>query len=127
MQSDVTTMSCNSDDSFPPSTFCTGKNEDLDSCVGEDGAGLICGDYSLRGVVTTDCTQNERGLTVFTDVSQLYNWIIMYHIPADQKALLKIIDNEFLRHILFSFLDFVAYYLDNPKFPDDYEILKYLF
>lgn len=87
--------------------------------MGEDGAGLIC-ENELRGIVSRDC---KGGITQYTDVSQVFNWIALAHLDET----LKMIDNEFLKHFVFSALDFAAYYINSPKIADDFEILKFIF
>lgn len=114
----VTRSSC--DASFPFATFCSREiSSTLDSCVGEDGSGLICNGL-LKGVVSRDCNSE---ITQYTDVSQLYNWIYLSHMNGT----LKMIDNKLLKSIVFSALDIFAYYYNQPKIADDLEIIKFLF
>lgn len=37
------------------------------------------------------------------------------------------IDSDVLRSFVFSALDLVAYYINQPKIADDFEVLKFLF
>jgi len=108
---------------FPPVTFCSSPtldSTDLHTCVGEVGAGLICGD-ELRGIISKSC--NGDAATQYTDVSQLFNWIVMAHLSET----MKLVESDLLRNVLFSTLDFVTYYANNPKLADDFEVLKYFF
>lgn len=125
MRTDVKTVArlgCNPSKNFPFATFCsTSADERLDECVGEEGSGLIC-DGVLRGVVSRDC-YGDGQLSQYTDVSQLINWIALSHLDKS----LKMVDNETLRRVVFSALDFAAYFINTPKIADDFEILKFLF
>lgn len=126
MQSNVVAKSrdvCQRRQETPLATFCsseTSTTEDLNLCVGEIGAGLICND-DLRGVVSRTC--DDQIGTQYTDVSQHFNWIFLSH--SDES--LKIIDNEYLRKFVFSVLDFFAYYIGTDKIADDLEFVKFLF
>lgn len=123
LRSDVTTRdrdACLAREGVPFATICSSKTSlDLDTCVGEDGAGLVCG-TEVRAIVSADCT---RGVTQYTDVSQVYNWIWLSHLDDT----LKMIDNDTFKYIIFGVLDFVAYYINTPKIADDFEVLKYFF
>lgn len=126
MQADVETVArnaCNQSKNFPLATFCSTQSgsASFDSCVGEEGSGVIC-DGMLRGVVSRDCNA-EGGITQYTDVSQLFNWIALAHLGGS----LKMIDSELLRDFVFGALDFAAYFINTPKIADDFEILKFLF
>ncbi|CRK96183.1 CLUMA_CG009612, isoform A [Clunio marinus] len=113
---------------FPFATFCSADPmlplPILDTCVGEEGSGLICMGqdmYELRGIVSKTCKIGER--TQYTDVSQLINWIAISHFEES----LKIIDNDLLKSVVMSLLDLIAYYINTPKIADDFEIIKFLF
>lgn len=93
----------------------------FDTCVGEEGSGLIC-NGNLRGVVSKDCRDGDE-ITQYTDVSQIFNWIWLSHLDGS----LKMIDSEMLRSFVFSALDFAAYYINTPKIADDFEVLKFFF
>lgn len=125
MKSNVKTTlrdKCNLSDSFPFATFCSMESDsNLDTCVGEEGSGLICNKY-LRGVVSKDCRGGEE-ITQYTDVSQIYNWIWLSHLDGS----LKMIDSEVLKSFVFSALDFAAYFINTPKIADDFEVLKFFF
>jgi hypothetical protein len=110
---------CNQKD-FPFATFCSSEDAStLDRCAGEDGSGLICGG-KLRGVVSKTCTQ---GVTQYTDVSQIFNWIVLSHLDGT----LKLIDNDLMKSIVLGALDLAAYYINTPKIADDLEVVKLLF
>lgn len=122
MRSDVMTVTrntCNAN--FPFATFCSIENTPtLDSCVGDDGSGLICNGW-VRGVVSGDCNTGE--ITQYTDVSQIYNWIYLSHLDGT----LGMIDSDLLKSFVFSALDLIAYYINTPKIADDFEVLKFMF
>jgi len=128
VRSNVTTQLKNvcdrHENDFPPVTFCSSPTidatENLDTCVGEVGTGLICGD-ELRGIISKSC--NGDSATQYTDVSQLFNWIVMAHLNET----MKLIESDLVRHIVFSALDFITYYANKPKLADDFEVLKYFF
>lgn len=124
MQFDVKTRdreTCLAHGNFPFATICSSQTTtELDKCVGEDGSALIC-DGELRAIVSKDCV--TEGVTQYTDVSQVFNWIWLSHL--DQT--LKMIDNDTFKYIIFGVLDFVAYYINTPKIADDFEVLKYFF
>jgi hypothetical protein len=122
MQSAVKTRPrdvCNQND-FPLATFCSSEDTStLDSCVGEGGSGLICGGM-LRGVVSRTCT---AGITQYTDVSQIFNWIVLSHLDSS----LKLIENDIMKSVVLGALDLAAYYINTPKIADDLEVVKFLF
>lgn len=130
MRSDVRTSTretCHQPTDFPFATFCskdTQASTDFDTCVGEIGSGLICLEGSLpylRGVISRDCNGSE--ITQYTDISQIFNWIILSHLDET----LKMIDNEFMRKFVLSALDLAAYLINTPKIADDFEVVKFLF
>ena len=107
---------------FPFATFCSGEDAStLDSCAGENGSGLICGGV-LRGVVSKTC-ENVQGVTQYTDVSQIFNWIVLSHLDST----LKLIDNDLMKSVVLGALDLAAYYVNTPKIADDFEVIKFLF
>lgn len=110
---------CNQKD-FPFATFCSGEDSStLDSCAGENGSGLIC-DGMLRGVISRTC---QAGVTQYTDVSQLFNWIVLSHLDGT----LNLIENDIMKSVVLGALDLVAYYINTPKIADDLEVVKFLF
>lgn len=123
MQTNVKTKPrdvCNQNENFPFATFCSSeKDSTLDVCAGEDGSGLICNGV-LRGVVSKTCKQ---GITQYTDVSQMFNWIWLSHLGGT----LGMIENDLMKRVVFSVLDFAAYYINTPKIADDFETVKFLF
>jgi len=132
MLSDVKTQArevCNSQDEFPFATFCSGQSAaQLDTgCVSEVGSGVVIGELTVRtvkGIVSkADCNSTESGIMQYTDVSQHFYWIWLSHVDET----LKMIDNSLVKHIVLSTLDLVAYYMNNPKIADDFEIIKILF
>lgn len=127
MQSNVVARQrdvCKSRQETPLATFCSSETstaDELTTCVGEIGAGLICGN-ELRGVVSRTC--DDGGMAEqYTDVSQHFNWIFLSH--SDES--LKIIDNEYLKKFVFSVLDFFAYYIGTDNIADEFEFIKFLF
>lgn len=124
MQYDVKTRdrdTCLLHDKFPFATICsTQAPPELDKCVGEAGSALICDD-ELRAIVSKDCVTD--GVTQYTDVSQVFNWIWLSHLDST----LKMINNDTFKYIIFGVLDFIAYYINTPKIADDFEVLKYFF
>lgn len=108
---------------MPLAAFCSEQKppSSLDTCVGELGSGMICGG-KLQGVISRTCNGADE-ITEYTDVSQLFNWIFISHLHET----LKLIDNEMLKNLLFSCLDFIAYYVNTPKIADDFETLKIFF
>jgi Trypsin len=124
MRTDVKTVVravCNRSQNFPLGAFCSSEDApNLDTCVGEEGSGLICGGV-LRGVVSRDC-QDGR-ITQYTDVSQTFNWIVLSHLDSS----LNLIDSDSLKSFVFSVLDFAAYFINTPKIADDFEVLKFFF
>lgn len=128
IQTDVNTVlygDCDSRD-WPKTTFCSKRQQvnsggSLDTCVGEVGSALVCG-TEIHGIVSKTCN-GEGEVTQYVDTQMLFNWIYLSHLDDT----LKIIDNDFLQFLLFSGLDFVAYYVNDPKLPDYFEVLKYIF
>lgn len=122
MQTDVRVVSrevC--DRNWPFATFCSSEvAQTFDKCVGDEGSGVICGG-NLQGIVSRGCNGDE--VAQYTDVSQVYNWIFLSHLSET----LKMINSDFLQHLLFSALDFVAYFINDPKIADDFEVLKIFF
>lgn len=115
---------CSKDKSYPKTSFCSSETEpNLDTCVGEVGSALICDGRELRGIISKTCNDGDDGITEYTDVSQLFNWIVLQHLDET----LKLVDSDFLKYILFGTLDFFAYYIDTPKVADNFEIIKFLF
>jgi hypothetical protein len=74
----------------------------------------------LRGVVSRTCT---AGITQYTDVSQIFNWIVLSHLDSS----LKLIENDIMKSVVLGALDLAAYYINTPKIADDLEVVKFLF
>lgn len=121
MQTDVKLRSREEcEKNWPFATFCSSETATLDECVGDAGSGVICGEV-LQGIVSQGCS--EDSVAQYTDVSQVYNWIAISHVSET----MKMIDSEFVKHVVFSALDFVAYFVNQPKIADDFEVLKFFF
>jgi len=122
MQTNTKTTTCDGSRNLPLATFCTSEYSQItDTCVGEEGSGIFC-NGELKGIVSRDCRGNNEQ-TVYTDVSQNFNWIALSHLNDT----LKMIDSEILRKVLFSTLDIIAYFSRSSKLADDFEMVKFVF
>lgn len=122
MQTNIKTTTCDNYRSLPLATFCSRENiTTLDTCVGEEGSGIFC-NGELKGIVSRDC-RGDNEHTLYTDVSQNFNWIALSHLEGS----LKMIDIEILKKVVFSTLDIVAYFANSPKLADDFEMVKFIF
>lgn len=122
MQSNVKTNKCDKNEYRQQASFCSKEgSSEINTCVGEEGSGIVCGGV-LRGIVSKDCS-DDNAFTIYTDVSQNFNWIWLSHLDGT----LKMIDNETLRNIVCSILDIVAYFINTPKIADDFEMVKFIF
>ena len=124
MQSNVKTSKCDKNDytDRQHASFCAKEeSSDTNSCVGEEGSGIVCNGV-LRGIVSKDCSDDNE-FTIYTDVSQNFNWIWLSHLDGT----LNMIDNETLKNVVFSILDIVAYFINTSKIADDFEMIKFIF
>lgn len=101
--------------------FCVLKLSDAqDSCDIGSGTAIVCNGI-LQGVVSSSCTEDK---IVVTDASQSYYWLLIMQLGELPD---KVIDNDQLRYILGSILDFVAWFSKDPALADKIDVLKMFF
>lgn len=108
------------DESWPLETFCSGGSE-FDTCQATRGSALICGGL-LQGIVTRSC--NSDHIMQYTDVSQFFFWTAVNQFDENPYRLM---DNEIVRYLLFSVLDFIAWVVGTPGIADKFELVKFFF
>jgi hypothetical protein len=75
----------------------------------------------LQGIISSSCKDENL---IITDVSQFYYWLFIKQLGEAPE---KYVDNEYLRYIFGSILDFVAWYSGDPSLADKIDVLKMFF